>query len=127
MVLPGNEAACKKPSKAVASTTLKGELWTFAVWYPVPIHMGICKHSKYPDPNKRRPKSDRYSIIIATDDKNYVMEYTCIDTGIQPRIETVVYTKKQKLRPAVIKEIESAHTEVGLDKAKIWYCIYQKI
>ncbi|XP_034667563.1 uncharacterized protein LOC117901061 [Drosophila subobscura] len=126
LALPGLEAACSKPSKAIARTNLTGHLVTFAAWYPVPVHIGACQWSKYPDTFKRRPNKHRFGVIIGTDDKNFVVEYICLDTGKQPKIETVVYTKREQPTALVIKQIESAHTKVGLDKSKIWYCKSQR-
>ncbi|XP_033249254.1 uncharacterized protein LOC108163916 [Drosophila miranda] len=122
LALPSNEAICHTPNKTIPSTKLKGNLVTYAVWYPVPIHLGVCQKSHYPDTIKRRSNRHRLSVIIGTDDKNYVVEYVCLDTGKYPRIETVVYTKKQSLKHSVIKEIVKIHSTVGLDYSKIWYC-----
>ncbi|SPP82456.1 Hypothetical predicted protein, partial [Drosophila guanche] len=124
--LPGHEAACSKPSNAIARTNMTGHLVTFAVWYPVPIHMGACQWSKYPDTFKRRSNKHRFRVIIGTDDRNFVVEYICLDIGKQPKIETVIYTKSERPRALVIKQIVSVHTKVGLDESKIWYCKPQR-
>ncbi|XP_030385973.1 uncharacterized protein LOC115632853 [Scaptodrosophila lebanonensis] len=114
-MIPGT---CPKLDSTIKSTTLKGSLLSYGMYLDLykinDTTINVCEFQNYP------PKYLKRSIIIATDNKNFVIHWKCKpSTDRRKHTRATFIFTQPTFSEQVAKYIDETHVRLGLKPANI--------